>query len=59
MVILYLPETSHLIILDRKAKRLRAEGEVVVSPMDSGHSAQKVLAKYLSRPFTVRPVRLI
>jgi hypothetical protein len=53
MVILYLPETHHLIILDRKAKRLRAEGEIVVSPMDTGHSAQKILSQYLSRPFKV------
>jgi hypothetical protein len=53
MVILYLPETHHLIILDRKAKRLRAEGEIVASPMDTGHSAKTILAQYLSRPFKV------
>src|SRR6202035_2204572 len=53
MFILYLPETHHLIILDRKAKRVRAEGEIVASPMDIGHSAEKILAQYLSRPFKV------
>ena len=55
--LLFLPETNAPIILDRKTKRLRAEGvKDVTSPMETGHTTQQIFAKYLLRPFKVNPI---
>jgi hypothetical protein len=53
MVIICLPETHWGIILDRRAKILKAEGEDVISPMEHGKPPREVIRQYLTRPVKV------
>jgi hypothetical protein len=52
--LLFLHETNAPILLDWKTKRLRAAGSKdIISPMETGHTAQQIFTKYLLRPFKV------
>ena len=53
MVISWLPETHWGIILDRRARKLKAEGEDAVSPMEHGKPPREVFQQFLIRPVKV------